>query len=155
MKKRRGGRRWPTRIALVFVFFLAFFYNGRKKIIVLSAQSVPEAEQEETILVGYVEFLGDYLYFDGNGLVVESSQELYEDVPQVSGLDLDYVILGEVLPLEDSSVFSALLQFSQFCVDETISWNQEEVMIGSLVDRIHLDSDGDLFCYLGDIVVSL
>lgn len=49
----------------------------------------------EKSLAGYVTYLGRYLYFDRNGMVVESSSEKIDDVPEVTGLSFDHIVLHE------------------------------------------------------------
>ena len=109
----------------------------------------------EKSLVGYLEYLGSYLYFDKDGLVVESSTELYGSVPRVTGLNVDYVVLSETLPVEDETVFQELLQITQYLAATSIDWNGEETLLSDLVERIDFDSSDNASCYAGDIIISL
>ena len=109
----------------------------------------------EKSLVGYVEYLGSYLYFDEDGLVVESSTKPYGSVPRVTGLGVTYIVLGEVLPVEDEELFQVLLQISQFLVSTTVDWNGEETDLIDLVDQIDFDISGDVSCYVEEIIISL
>ena len=109
----------------------------------------------EKNMVGYVEFLGSCLYFDRDGMVVESSAEHYGDVPLVTGLDVDYVVLSEPLPVSDKSVFQMLLTLTQHLSSRSITWAGEEQPMIQLIDRIHFDSMGNVSCYVEDVVVSL
>lgn len=40
----------------------------------------------EKALAGYIEYLGRYMYFDKDGIIVESSQQRTAGIPQVTGL---------------------------------------------------------------------
>ena len=39
----------------------------------------------EKSVAGYVEYMGRYMYFDQDGIVVESSETRTEGIPQVTG----------------------------------------------------------------------
>lgn len=67
----------------------------------------------EKTVVGYVEHLGYYLYFDKDGTVVESSTEQLEGVPMVSGIPLDTIVLYKPLPVENDEIFKSLLNLTQ------------------------------------------
>lgn len=54
----------------------------------------------EKALAGYVQYLGRYMYFDNEGVVVETSKVTTKGIPQVTGLNFDHVVLHEKLPVE-------------------------------------------------------
>lgn len=47
----------------------------------------------------YISAIGENAYFDKNGLVVETSSRIIEDVPMISGIKCDEVVLYEKLPI--------------------------------------------------------
>jgi cell division protein FtsQ len=51
----------------------------------------------EKMVIGCVEFMGDYLYFDKDGIVVESSPKKIENVPVVNGLQFNEIVLNKKL----------------------------------------------------------
>lgn len=65
-------------------------------------------EVYEKALAGYVEYLERYMYFDKDGIVVESSKEKTAGIPMVTGLEFDHVILYEPLPVEDKEIFTKI-----------------------------------------------
>ena len=67
----------------------------------------------EKSLAGCVEHLGEYMYFDRDGMVVESSPNMTEGVPIVKGLSYDSIVLYEPLPVSDNNVFETILVISQ------------------------------------------
>ncbi len=67
----------------------------------------------EKSLAGCVEHLGEYVYFDRDGMVVECSPNKTEGVPMVTGLPFDSVVLYEKLPVSDDDVFETILTISQ------------------------------------------
>ena len=52
----------------------------------------------EKALAGYVQYLGRYMYFDNEGVVVETSKVKTKGIPQVTGLSFDHIVLHEKLP---------------------------------------------------------
>lgn len=67
----------------------------------------------EKALAGYIEYLGKYMYFDRDGIIVEASDQRTEGIPQVTGLTFDHVIMHEVLPVSDPKVFEDILDITQ------------------------------------------
>lgn len=58
----------------------------------------------EKMVAGCVEFMGEYLYFDKDGIVVESSSTKLEDVPIIKGLEFDKIILNEKLEVQNEEL---------------------------------------------------
>ncbi|MDE6314755.1 MAG: FtsQ-type POTRA domain-containing protein [Lachnospiraceae bacterium] len=67
----------------------------------------------EKDIIGYVRHLGYNLYFDKEGVVVESSQEEIEGVPRIKGISFDNVKLYEPLPVEKEDVFKKILNLTK------------------------------------------
>lgn len=67
----------------------------------------------EKSLAGCVEHLGEYVYFDRDGMVVECSNKMTAGVPVVTGLSFDSVVLYEPLPVTNDEVFEMILSISQ------------------------------------------
>ena len=67
----------------------------------------------EKALAGYVEYLGRYLYFDNEGVIVEVAKVTTKGIPQVTGLSLDHVILYDKLPVENSEIFQNILTITK------------------------------------------
>ena len=98
----------------------------------------------EKAIAGYVEYLGHYMYFDKDGIVVESSNRMIEGIPFVTGLSYDHVVLHEPLPVKDPSVFLTILNVTQLLGKYEIE-----------TDRIAFDSEGRITLYFGGARVSL
>jgi cell division protein FtsQ len=98
----------------------------------------------EKAVAGYIAYLGRYMYFDRDGIVVESSLEPSDVVPQVMGLDFNYVILYEKLPVDNETVFAEILDLTQL-LDK---YNMH-------ADKIFFDNEYNVYIYFGDIEVSL
>lgn len=67
----------------------------------------------EKALAGYVQYLGRYMYFDNEGVVVEASKVATKGIPQVVGLDIDHVVLHEKLPVENNVIFQNILTITK------------------------------------------
>ena len=98
----------------------------------------------EKAVAGYVEYLGHYLYFDKDGIVVESSTRQVEGIPFVTGLDFNYVTLHEKLPVEKEDIFRLILDITQLLTKYKIS-----------IDKIYFDKDYNITLYFGDVRVYL
>ncbi len=67
----------------------------------------------EKSLTGCVRYLDTYIYFDRDGYVVESSGIRTVGVPQIMGLQFDYIVTGEKLPVENEEIFNSILDITQ------------------------------------------
>lgn len=110
---------------------------------ILSPDSIKIIVYEKSV-AGYVECLGKYLYFDKDGIVVESSSVQTEGIPQITGLKFDHVVLYEPLPVDEPSVFQAILDMTQLLTKYEIS-----------ADRIYFDKDYKMTLYFEEIRVRL
>lgn len=63
----------------------------------------------EKSMVGYIEYLGSYLYFDKDGIIVESSSKVIEGVPLITGLKFSHILLYQELEVEDKAVFNTIV----------------------------------------------
>lgn len=98
----------------------------------------------EKAVAGYIEYLGKYMYFDKDGIVVETSGEKTKGIPEITGLEFDYVVLHEPLPIDNVGVFQSILDMSQLLEKYEIS-----------ADKIYFDKDSEMILYFGDIRVRL
>ena len=98
----------------------------------------------EKAIAGYVTYLENKMYFDKDGIVVESSKEFVPGIPEISGLEFDHVILHEPLPVEDVRIFKEILSLTQLLNKNSL-----------VADKIYFDHFGDITLYFGDIRVSL
>ncbi len=98
----------------------------------------------EKALAGYVFYLGRYVYFDKDGIVVETSEEKTAGIPQVTGLSFDYVVLHEALPVEKPEVFDDILNISQQLSKYSLS-----------ADKIYFDSNYQVTLIFGDAKIAI
>lgn len=67
----------------------------------------------EKTMIGYVEYMGSNLYFDKDGTVVESSNEVLAGIPCIKGLKFDTLSLYKPLNVENTQMFEVLLSMTQ------------------------------------------
>ncbi len=67
----------------------------------------------EKSVAGCIEYMGSYMYFDREGIIVESSRELEENIPLVTGIRFQSIVMYQKLEVEDEAVFAEILNLSQ------------------------------------------
>lgn len=98
----------------------------------------------EKNIVGYVEYMSGNLYFDGDGIVVESTKKKLPGIPKITGLKFSKVSLYKTLPVEDKAVFRDILNLSASLKAENLE-----------CDHIDYDALSNATLYMGDIKVLL
>ena len=98
----------------------------------------------EKAIVGYISYMGCNMYFDKDGIVVESSSENYEDVPQITGLDFKSIVLDAKLEVGNDAVFSQILELTQAF---------DKYQLG--VKKVYFDSSYNVSLYMGNVKVML
>ena len=126
--------------ALPFVDSIAVGMDLRKPHVVT-------VEVTEKGILGYlyIDSIDQNAYFDKDGFVVETSQEVIRDVPKIEGLTCDSVVLYEKLPLEDAAALKNLLSLTQLLEKYEIS-----------AERIlYQEASGRMLVYSDDITVNV
>ncbi|MEY8353723.1 cell division protein FtsQ [Lachnospiraceae bacterium 54-53] len=113
------------------------------KIVFQSPVSVEVIVYEKSV-VGYVSYMGSYMYFDKDGIIVESSSGKLEGIPWIMGLKFGHIALHQPLPVENSRIFDEILTLTQLLSTHEM-----------LVDQIQYDSHGDATLVMGNIRVFL
>jgi cell division protein FtsQ len=67
----------------------------------------------EKTMAGCIENMGGYVYFDKDGIVLESNSKRLDDVPLIKGLKFDKMVIGEKLPFEDKKTVGYILNITQ------------------------------------------
>lgn len=85
----------------------------------------------EKRVTGCVRFMGEYLYFDKDGIVVESSPKKLKNIPEIKGLIFNKIILHEKLKVQRNEMFRVILnitnQIEKYKLDvNTISFNSDD-----------------------------
>lgn len=98
----------------------------------------------EKNMVGYVRYLGQDVYFDKDGIVVESSTQELEGIPQISGVTFDSLAIHQPLSVEDPTIFDTILSITKLLTKYDLD-----------PDEIRFGAGGELFLQLGDVKVAL
>lgn len=89
----------------------------------------------EKSMAGCVEYMNYYVYFDKDGTVLESSNQLIDGIPCIKGLNFTQWEMGEKLPIDDEKKFQSILTITQ------------------LVDKYGLDINGIKFTSENEIIL--
>ena len=133
--------------------FLAWWYKDRtiedvpfvaKMDIAILERDTIRISVYEKAVAGYVKYLGHYLYFDKDGIIVEASDRKTAGIPEVAGLRFDYAILHEKLPVKDAAVFAMVLSVRQMLEQYKVP-----------ADRIFISDKDEVTLYFDDIKVAM
>lgn len=89
----------------------------------------------EKAMAGCVRFMNEYMYFDKDGVVLESSSQKMPDIPCITGIHFDTMVMYEPLPIEDKDFFLMILTLTQLLqkyeipVDDVRFTSQEEIIL--------------------------
>lgn len=103
----------------------------------------------EKSIVGYISYMNTCMYFDKDGIVVENSQSEYEDVPQITGIKFENIILHEKIPVKNERIFNLILDVTQMVDKYDISVKKinisEDLSATLFINsfRVALGNDGD------------
>ena len=98
----------------------------------------------EKRVTGCVIIMGRYMFFDKDGIVVESSDSLVEGIPVITGLKFDEIVLYQKLQVQKESLFDTILELARLIEQNTVA-----------VQEISFDSNYEVTLYLKDITVLL
>ena len=92
----------------------------------------------------YINSIGQNAYFDKDGFVVETSTEVIDGVPKITGISCEEVVLYEKLQLENSDILRDLLNLTQTLKKYNL-----------FPDEIQYDSNMEPVLYYGTIQVKI
>ena len=92
-------------------------------------------EVYEKSVAGCLEYMEHYVYFDKDGMVLETADERYDGVPQIKGLTISRWEIGEKLPIENQKKFDLILNITQ------------------LIDKYELSIQGIEFTADGEVIL--
>lgn len=113
------------------------------KIVFRSPMDVEIITYEKSV-VGCVSYMSSLMYFDKDGIIVESTKEALPGVPLVTGLSFGHIVLHRPLPVENDGIFEELLNLTQILATYEVS-----------ADRIQFGKDKTLTLVLGELEVEL
>ncbi len=102
------------------VFYLKYKYFMEVRIPFVEKMSFEMADKNsinirvyDKRIIGCIEFMGDYLYFDKDGIIVESTSNKLDDIPLVKGLKYQKIVLNEKLEVQKEELFDVILNLTQ------------------------------------------
>ena len=98
----------------------------------------------EKSVVGYVSYMSSYMYFDKDGIIVESTSEKLPGIPWITGLKFGHIVLYQKLPVESDEIFQEILNLTQILAVYELP-----------VDKIKYNDFGEANLYMKDIEVIL
>lgn len=98
----------------------------------------------EKSIVGYVSYMSSYMYFDKDGIIVESANRMLPGIPWITGLKFGHIVLYQKLPVESQRIFEEILNLTQILSIYEMN-----------VDKIQYNSFNEATLYMGDIEVVL
>ena len=143
---------FPTRVSRNCLVCFARELLGKKQDIPFvqdykisfTAPTAVEIILYEKSLVGYVSYMSSCMYFDKDGIVVESANRGIPGIPEITGLHFGQIVLYRELPVENRRIFSMILNLTQ-----TLS------TFGIPVDVIRYDRDLNATLNIGSVSVLL
>lgn len=91
-----------------------------------------------------IKYMGNYLYLDKDGAIVEASSKRIEGIPLVTGLSFEEMNLHEKLKVEDDKIFHTILAISNLIESYKLD-----------IDKIFFDYKYEATLYSGDIKILL
>lgn len=98
----------------------------------------------EKSIVGYVSYMSSLMYFDKDGIIVESTNEKLDGIPMITGLKFGHIVLHKPLPIGDDKIFDEILNLTQILAGAELK-----------VDEIHYNSNREAELTIGKLRVIL
>ncbi len=98
----------------------------------------------EKTMIGCIRYMGQILYFDKDGMIVESSNRKIDYVPFVVGLQYEKLVLHEKLELEQEKLLDTILNITQLIRKYELS-----------IETITFTSNHEIILISGDIRILL
>lgn len=98
----------------------------------------------EKRVTGCVIVMGRYMFFDKDGIVVETADSLLEGVPVITGLKFDEIVLYKQLNIQKQSLFDIILELTRLVEQKKI-----------VVNEISFDNNYEVTLYLDNVTVLL
>lgn len=96
----------------------------------------------EKRITGCVIVMGRYMFFDKDGIIVETSSARLEGIPVITGLKFDEIVLYKKLNVKKQKIFDTILELTRLIEQNGIP-----------VNEISFDSNYEVTLYLDNITV--
>lgn len=107
-------------------------------------RSTVKIQVYEKSLIACFYYMGQYIYFDKDGMILETSDRQSENIPCIEGVSFSNFTINEKIEVENEGQIEAILDLSELI-------NHYDVY----VDKISFSSNNEVTLYCGDIKVFL
>ncbi|MBQ8813459.1 MAG: cell division protein FtsQ/DivIB [Lachnospiraceae bacterium] len=98
----------------------------------------------EKNIIACLEYMGSIMYFDKDGIVVESEEANNEGVPQITGIEFSQIVMHQPIAVENQEIFTAILNLTQLLALYELD-----------VDRVYYNDDLSARLYMDGLKVEL
>lgn len=98
----------------------------------------------ESTLTGRVQYNGQNVYFDENGIVQMITSEVYDSIPLITGVTVEEPVLYQKLTLDNAATLRTMLSITQLLIQADF-----------IPDSVTFDESGNMTLRFGAITVSL
>jgi Cell division septal protein len=101
------------------LFYLKYSYLKKPEIPFVEKIDVELSNSHTVVLsvyekkiAGCVEFMGEYLYFDKDGIIVESSPTRLKNIPIIEGLEFKEITLHQKLKVQNNALYDIIMNIT-------------------------------------------
>ncbi len=98
----------------------------------------------EKVVVGCVDCSGTYMYFDAEGMIIDSAARQFGGVPLIEGYSFENAVFGEKLSMEDERTLDKVINMAVMLSKHKIK-----------AEKVAYDEDGKATLYIGNVRVEL
>lgn len=98
----------------------------------------------EKNIIACLEYMGSIMYFDKDGIVVESEDTNSEGVPEVTGIEFSQIVMHQPIAVGNDEIFTAILNLTQLLALYELD-----------VDRVYYNDDLNARLYMDGLKVEL
>ncbi len=74
----------------------------------------------EKKLIGSFHYQDQNIYFDQKGVILEQTQEVYPDIPLITGVELGEVAIYQKIPVDDTALYQTILSLCQILSQQNL-----------------------------------
>lgn len=98
----------------------------------------------EKSVIGYLKYMGECMYFDKDGIVVEVTTTELPGIAMINGIEFDHIVVNEMIPVKDKNTFDTILDITQMIDHYQIA-----------VDNIYINKDLEITLYISKVRIEL
>ena len=111
--------------------------------VTIEKPSVLRIKVHEKQIVGYVEYMGNNVYIDNYGKVVDSTSEVFNDIPKLEGLEFETMIIDEIPKANNQANYENIITYAT-------AYHKNGIQGGS----ISVDENGNTTIKVGGVLAA-